>query len=170
MILAGLHANQIIVQDLKPSNVLLDEQGDLVVADFGLAVMVERTITSSMISQSRTTGAGAGTIDYMAPEQHDSGTFGKVSQKTDMWALGCIILEMLTGRSAWAGKRPTEVMFHVAMKREAPPIPSGLPEGLESVLRACLVHSQEQRASAQEVAEMLQPTGQTVAMQEEEAV
>ena len=136
-------------------------------ADFGLAVMIERTITSSMISQSRTTGDGAGTIDYMAPEQHDRATFGKVSHKTDIWALGCIVLEMLTGRPPWPGKRATEVMFHVAMKREAPPIPSGLPSQLDGVLRACLVHGQEQRASAQEVVEMLQPTELDAAIHEE---
>jgi len=75
-ILAGLHANKIVVQDLKPSNVLLDEQDNLVIADYGLAVLVERSITSSMISQSRTTGDGAGTIDYMAPEQREYRTSG----------------------------------------------------------------------------------------------
>ena len=66
-----------------------------------------------------------------------------------------------------AGKRATEVMFHVAMKREAPPIPSGLPSRLDGVLRACLVHGQEQRASAQEVVEMLQPTELDAAIHEE---
>jgi serine/threonine protein kinase len=87
----------------------------------------------------------------------DSGTFGKASNKTDVWALGCIILEMLTGSKAWAGKRPPEIQFLVALKQQAPPIPSGLPEPLDSTLRACLVHHQEQRASALEVVEMLQP-------------
>jgi serine/threonine protein kinase len=152
-ILAALHASKIIVQDLKPSNVLLDENENLVIADYGLAVIMESSIMSSTAS----TVGGVGTPEYMAPEQHDSSVFGKVSDKTDVWALGCIVLEMLTGRTPWAGKRSTEILMNVAMKQQAPAIPSGLPELLDTMLRRCLVHNQAERASTREVIELLQP-------------
>ena len=151
-ILAALHASKIIVQDLKPSNVLLDEHDNIVIADYGLAVMVERSIVSSSMST-----AEGGTAAYMAPEQYDSSQFGKVSDKTDVWALGCIISEMLTGSMPWAGKRYPEIMTKVLMKQESPAIPPSLPDALYTTLRRCLVHTQAKRASALEVVELLQP-------------
>ena len=145
--LSQLHSEKVVCGDLKPGNVLLDENGGLVISDFGLAVVLERTIMKA--STTRTDGVG--TAAYMAPEQHDSETFGSVSEKTDIWALGCIIVEMLSGEVPWAGKRPTEILMTVVVKQRAPPIPDGLPEALQSALRGCFSHDQAARFSAEDV-------------------
>ena len=117
--LAQLHAKGIIVQDLKPGNVLMDESDNLVVSDFGMAAM----IGSTMVTTQTTTVASGGTPAYKAPEQYDSGQFGKIGPKTDMWALGCVVVEMLTGFVPWKGTPPLEIMMNVAGKRLAPTIP-----------------------------------------------
>ena len=151
--LSQLHSEKVVCGDLKPGNVLLDENGGLVISDFGLAVVLERTIMRA--STTRTDGVG--TAAYMAPEQHDSETFGSVSEKTDIWALGCIIVEMLSGEVPWAGKRPTEILMTVVVKQRAPPIPDGLPEALQSALRGCFSHDQAARFSAEDVIAALRP-------------
>ena len=122
------------------------------IADFGLAVVLERTIMRATTSRAD----GAGTAAYMAPEQHDSETFGSVSCKTDIWALGCIISEMLSGDVPWAGKRLPEIMMNVAMKKRHPPIPDG-PAELQAALRGCFVHEQAERFSAEDLMAALQP-------------
>ena len=150
--LAQLRAEKVVCNDLKPGNVLIDEDGTLVIADFGLAVVLERTIMRATTSRAD----GAGTAAYMAPEQHDSDTFGSVSCKTDIWALGCIISEMLSGDVPWAGKRLPEIMMNVAMKKKHPPIPDG-PAELQVALRGCFVHKQAERFSAEDLMAALQP-------------
>ena len=150
--LAQLHAESVVCNDLKPGNVLIDEDGTLVIADFGLAVVLERTIMRATTARAD----GAGTAAYMAPEQHDSDTFGSVSCKTDIWALGCIVCEMLTGSTPWPGKRLPEIMMNVAMKKKHPPIPNA-PDELQAALRGCFVHDQATRFSAEDVMTALQP-------------
>ena len=113
--LAQLHAERIVCSDLKPGNVLIDEDGSLVISDFGLAVMLERTV---MRTSTRTGDGAGGTAAYMAPEQHDSDTFGRVSPKTDVWALGCIILEMVTGLVPWVGAKNDPFLLHSDAKND----------------------------------------------------
>jgi serine/threonine protein kinase len=126
--LSQLHKQSIVCADLKPGNVLMDHDGGLVISDFGLAVMVDRSIMRSTTSS----GVGAGTARYMAPEQHSSEDFGSLSTKADLWALGCIVVEMLTGEPVWSGKRPLEIMMNVAGKGKSPPVPDGLPDELQA--------------------------------------
>ena len=96
--LAQLYVEGIVAQDLKPSNLLMDEREQLVIADFGLAAVLSATTAATAQS---TTGAGGGTPVYKAPEQHDPDGFGKISPKTDMWAFGCVVIELLTGFPPW---------------------------------------------------------------------
>ena len=144
--LAQLHAEGIVVQDLKPGNVLMDERNQLVLSDFGLAAILTTTLMSS---QSSSTMAGGGTPAYKAPEQYDEDRFGKISPKTDMWALGCVITEMLTGFAPWRGQQPMQIMMSVAGKKQAPPIPSEAQGPLAKLLRNCFKHKQPARPTAE---------------------
>ncbi|MCW5857765.1 MAG: serine/threonine protein kinase [Caldilineales bacterium] len=104
---------QVIHRDLKPSNVLLDGQGNCLVADFGVAhVAGESTLTPA--------GYQPGTPHYMAPEQVRP-ALGKVSPATDVWALGVILYEMLCGRRR---SRPSSqaVMFRWSTTRLTRPL------------------------------------------------
>ena len=149
--LAQLHAKGIVVQDLKPGNVLMDESDNLVVSDFGMAAM----IGSTMVTTQTTTVASGGTPAYKAPEQYDSGQFGKIGPKTDMWALGCVVIEMLTGFVPWKGTPPLEIMMNVAGKRLAPTIPQEAKGVLSAILQRCFSHEQNSRPTAQEALAML---------------
>ena len=160
--LGQLHAEGIVVQDLKPGNILMDESDQLVISDFGLAVAIGATTT--VTTTQSTNAPGGGTPAFMAPEQYDPDTFGKVSQKTDMWALGCVVIEMLTGFAPWRGKQPMEIMMCVAGKRQAPPVPAeAYGSVLAELLRSCLAHAQDARPTAgQALASMhQQPFGLT---------
>jgi hypothetical protein len=91
--LVELHAAGIRVQDLKPTNILVDDDGRLYIADFGVASLAEATLSTGSASRS-----GAGTPVYMAPEQHDARMFGRVTEAADVWAWACIVVEVLSGR------------------------------------------------------------------------
>ena len=136
-------------EDLKPGNLLMDESEQLVVSDFGLAAVLGATVASAQT----TTGAGGGTPAYKAPEQYDQESFGKVSPKTDMWALGCVVIEMLTGFPPWRGKQSMEIMMSVAGKRHAPAVPVEAEGVLAELLRGCFSHAQEARPTAMQALE-----------------
>src|SRR5437870_4737115 len=84
--LAAAHAQGILHRDLKPANILIDENGQVRITDFGIAVMRDDTGPST----------GVGTPGYMAPEQLASGA--SVSERTDIYALGLVLYELLVGR------------------------------------------------------------------------
>lgn len=88
-----LHAQGVIHKDLKPDNVLLAENGHLVLADFGIAASVTSTMSAVRPNQLE------GTMFYMAPEQlAGKKKGGSVTCKADIWAFGCTLLHMLTGK------------------------------------------------------------------------
>ncbi|HLY26074.1 MAG TPA: protein kinase, partial [Aggregatilineales bacterium] len=104
------HREGIIHRDLKPHNVLMDSNGNALLTDFGLARLVQST---SILTQS---GTIVGTPAYMAPEQW---TGGIIDARTDVYALGVILFEMLTGRLPFNGETPYRMMhMHI---NEKPP-------------------------------------------------
>eukprot|EP01047_Picozoa_sp_COSAG01_P073562 COSAG01_NODE_12032_length_1812_cov_0.988908_2_plen_302_part_01 len=126
--LEQLHAEGITVADLKPSNVLMDEHGQLVISDFGLARMEGGSTIAATLRNA------AGTSFYMGPEIWDEDE--NMSEKSDLWSFACLVIEMLTGAVPWAkedGIIPTQqqIMANVLVKKLAPKIPPGLPRELE---------------------------------------
>jgi serine/threonine protein kinase len=155
--LQQLHREGITIRDLKPRNLLVDENEELIIADYGLAT---GGLTGASTAQSTTQGGG-GTYAYMAPEQYNDEDFGKVGPPADMWALGCVVIEMLTGSPPWRGLQPPQITMRVGMKGQSPPIPSqatGRGPLLE-LLQRCFTPVQADRPTAQEALAILQAEG-----------
>jgi serine/threonine protein kinase/photosystem II stability/assembly factor-like uncharacterized protein len=124
------HQRGVIHRDLKPSNILIDPQGDCYLSDFGIAKMAEGTLGL--------TGSGVvGTPHYMAPEQGQS---LKVDHRADIYAMGIVIYEMVTGRVPFDAETP----FGVVLKHLTEPLPlprvlrPDLPEEVERVILKAL--------------------------------
>ena len=137
------HEWKIIHRDLKPSNVMLTETGAKVL-DFGIATRVAdpelETVTQSATSL---TGVGgiAGTVPYMAPEALRG---EPADARSDVWGLGVLLYEMLGGRRPFAGASGVEVTSAI-MRDPPPPLPGGVPEGLQAIVRQCLAKDPAQR-------------------------
>src|ERR1700676_3666951 len=115
--LEAAHEKGIIHRDLKPANVKVTPEGKVNVLDFGLAKAFAGDVADSNPSQSPTLSAAAtmqgvllGTAAYMSPEQ----ARGKaVDKRTDIWAFGCVLYELLTGRQAFQAETTTEILAAV---------------------------------------------------------
>ncbi len=145
------HDKGILHRDLKPANVMLDPDGKPLVTDFGLAKRIE---DSSGIT---ITGAIVGTPSYMPPEQADPST-GKVGPTSDLYSLGAVLYELLTGRPPFRASNPFETVKKV-IEEEAPlprTIDPSIPRDLETICMKCLQKERERRyGSARELAEEL---------------
>ncbi len=110
--LAAAHAAGLIHRDIKPENVLISDRGQVKVADFGLA----RAVTAN--SNAATTGLVIGTVSYIAPELV---TKGRADARSDVYSLGIVLYEMLTGRKPHQGETPIQVAYsHVHNQISAP--------------------------------------------------
>ena len=151
------HERGIIHRDLKPANVKVTPDGTVKVLDFGLAKALEADASGSNLSNSPTlsptlsvaaTQAGVilGTAAYMSPEQ----ARGKnVDRRTDVWAFGCVLFEMLTGKRTFEGEDLTETV--VALMRNEPDwsaLPADTPPRIQELIRRCLVKDPKQRLQA----------------------
>ncbi|MEZ5323597.1 MAG: protein kinase [Verrucomicrobiales bacterium] len=146
------HQHGVLHRDLKPANILLDEKGAPWLTDFGLAKLLDDNIGNTL------TQTIAGTPDYMSPEQA-AGRQKEISTATDVWALGVILYQMLTGRLPFRGESPSEILRQV-MELE-PPRPSTIvrhmDQDLETLCQRCLDKDLQHRlASAGELADELE--------------
>ncbi|MER7127337.1 serine/threonine-protein kinase [Streptosporangium saharense] len=148
-VLAAAHALSIYHRDLKPTNLMLCPDGSVKVLDFGLAMLRE----SDSTTQFTRVGQIVGTPAYMAPEQIQSGVVGP---RSDLYALGCVIHEMLTGEQLFTG--PTEYAVFERQVKERPPAVGGVPAELNRLIQDLLEKDPERRPSGAEVLyERLQP-------------
>jgi WD40 repeat protein len=145
------HAAGLVHRDLKPANVLVAPDGVLKVTDFGLVKQLD--------AASAQTGSGTivGTPSYMAPEQA-SGQGGSVGPAADVYALGAILYDLLTGRPPFQAATPLETVLQVIHDEPVPPrrLQPGVPRDLETACLKCLQKRPSQRyGSALELAEDL---------------
>lgn len=147
-----LHEHGIVHRDLKPSNVLLDENREPRLTDFGLAKVFQSDDTNTR------TGTIVGTASYMAPEQA-AGRVHDISPRTDVYGLGAILYELLTGQPPFREKHALDTLVQVLEGEPTLPrrINAGVPRDLERICRKCLEKNPDERyASAAEVAEDLE--------------
>jgi serine/threonine-protein kinase len=145
------HEAGVVHRDLKPGNVRLTSEGLVKVLDFGLAKPTGADAPSGPdLTQSPTLTYGAtregivlGTAGYMSPEQARG---RRVDRRTDMWSLGCILYEMLTGAQAFQGETISDTL--AAVLRGEPDwslLPEGTPEALRRLLHRCLEKDPKKR-------------------------
>ena len=127
------HCNGTVHRDIKPSNLLIDESGELHITDFGLALRVEGD------SDLTRTGQIMGTPDYMSPEQAQA-LRGQIGPASDIYAIGAVLYEMLTGKPPFRGDSAVDTLRSVV---ETDPIPprrthGNVPLDLETICLKCL--------------------------------
>ena len=149
--LEAAHDRGIIHRDLKPANIKLGSDGRVKVLDFGLAKAIDPTAGSSATAMNSPTlsihatqaGIILGTAAYMSPEQ----ARGKAAdRRTDVWAFGCVLFEMLTGTRAFAGDDATDTIVAVLSKDpDWSLLPRNTPSAIRATIRRCLTKDPKQR-------------------------
>eukprot|EP01047_Picozoa_sp_COSAG01_P084197 COSAG01_NODE_17968_length_1110_cov_1.518299_2_plen_156_part_01 len=131
-------------QDLKPGNILFDEAGAPVLSDFGISAIQGATQATSV----------GGTSNYMCGEMFDE---TNITPAVDIWALGAVLVQALSGSVPWLGMKYPAVMKAVLLDRKTPDIPAGLPKPFGVMLQRCFSHTPTERPTASEMVEILQP-------------
>jgi hypothetical protein len=147
--LAAAHDKGVVHRDLKPQHVAITRNGEVKVLDFGLARRPHLgagaadgspTITNAALTE---LGAVLGTAAYMSPEQANGLT---ADRRSDIWAFGCVLYEMLTGQRAFEGQSVSKTLAGVLMKEPAwERLPAATPPAVGAFLRSCLKKPRDER-------------------------
>jgi serine/threonine protein kinase/Tol biopolymer transport system component len=151
--LEAAHEKGIVHRDLKPANVMISHDGRVKLLDFGLAKAFELDPASSSAPQvthsptltARATAAGVilGTAAYMSPEQARG---RPVDRRADIWAFGCVLFEMLTGRRVFDGETASDMLAAVLRQDiDFAALPPGTPPSIARLLRRCLERDPKKR-------------------------
>ena len=141
--LAAVHAAGVVHRDVKPSNILLRSDGTPVLTDFGLAAALAEVRTSRRLTPSNVI---VGTADYLAPEQIGS---APVDGRTNLYALGVVLHEMLAGYVPFAGREPLE-MLRAHVEELPPPLPPTVPAPVRALVERALRKRPEDRFASAE--------------------
>lgn len=144
--LSYLHSRGILHRDMKADNVLLDQDGICKISDFGISKKSKDIYSNSDMTM-------RGTVFWMAPEMVD--TKQGYSAKVDIWALGCVVLEMFAGKRPWSNLEVVAAMFKIGKAKSAPPIPEDTLPLISAAGRqfidACFEIDPEKRPTAEDL-------------------
>src|SRR6184192_3270560 len=148
--LATAHEAGIVHRDIKPENIMLRPDGYVKVFDFGIAKLAEQEVPATIPTEEALSlvetnlGSILGTVRYMSPEQ----AYGApVDKGTDIWSLGVVLYEMLTGHAPFSGETPGEAMSSI-LETEPPPLTSYItksPAELQQIIRTTLRKNRDER-------------------------
>jgi beta-lactam-binding protein with PASTA domain/predicted Ser/Thr protein kinase len=135
--LAAAHEAGLVHRDVKPGNIMITRDGEVKVMDFGIA----RTTSGDTLTQ---TAAILGTASYLSPEQAQGES---VDARSDIYSVGCVLYEMLTGRPPFTGDSPVSIAYKHVGENPIPPsrINTDIPSGLEAVVMKCMAKNPENR-------------------------
>ncbi|GLC48811.1 hypothetical protein PLESTB_000151300 [Pleodorina starrii] len=136
-----LHQSKVMHRDIKGANILVDTNGVVKLADFGASRQIEELATIGDGSRSI-----RGTANWMAPEVIKQSGHGRAA---DIWSLGCVVVEMATGRPPWFNfSDPYAVMYHVASTRDLPAMPDWLSPHARDFIALCFNRVPRERPNA----------------------
>jgi eukaryotic-like serine/threonine-protein kinase len=151
--LAAAHNAGIVHRDIKPENIMLRPDGYVKVLDFGIAKLTESAFAEatadgagSMTPADTNLGSILGTVRYMSPEQACPAV-GGIDKRTDIWSLGVVLYEMLTGHAPFTGNTPQDIMSSI-LEKEPPPLTSyvaHIPAELQQIISKTLRKDCEER-------------------------
>ena len=149
--LAAAHEAGIVHRDIKPENIMLRPDGYVKVLDFGIAKLAESAFAEatadgagSMTLAETNLGSIQGTVRYMSPEQACG---APIDKRTDIWSLGVVLYEMVTGHAPFTGETPKDVMTSI-LEKEPPPLTSYVahtPAELQQIISKTLRKDREER-------------------------
>lgn len=151
--LSAAHAKGLVHRDIKPGNIMITREGQVKVMDFGIA----RATSSDTVTQ---TAAVLGTAAYLSPEQAQGET---VDGRSDIYSLGVVMYEMLTGRQPFTGESPVSIAYRHVTEDPVPPsrLNPDVPEALDAIVLKAMAKSADDRyQNAQELIDDLHRAAQ----------
>lgn len=140
--LAYLHTEGVLHRDLKADNILLDTDGTCKISDFGISKKTDNIYGNDV------TNSMQGSVFWMAPEVIRSQGQG-YSAKVDIWSLGCVVLEMFTGRRPWIKEEAVGAIYKLGSLNQAPPIPDDVPPVAIGFMSNCFTIDPMERPTAE---------------------
>lgn len=140
--LAFLHSNRVVHRDMKSMNILLDAVQNAKICDFGLTQQMEATHLA------RKSDGEGGSPRYMAPECYEA-SYGKLTEKVDIWAMGCIFIELFGNQLPYADcQSMAQLSARILVQRKPPDLPATVPAPLREVAKRCLMFDERMRINA----------------------
>ncbi|KAJ1898261.1 mitogen-activated protein kinase kinase kinase [Kickxella alabastrina] len=151
--LGYLHDRGILHRDIKGANILVDETGTCKISDFGISRKADHSSLAAIFGGSEQPAARGriiGTVPFMAPEVARASRY---TAAADIWSLGCVVVQMWSGRQPWDELQEPQVFFKLG-RGEAPPIPDDLTEAGLEFCKNCFAADPLQRWAADELAQL----------------